>query len=62
VEKARKFDELTGEPDCEDPEKTAWMEAMQKHMDAVEALQAAGEALEEAANRMGIKEIDETAT
>lgn len=35
VEKARKFDEISGQPDCEDPEKTAWFTAMQDEIDKI---------------------------
>ena len=36
VEKARKFDELANQADCEDPEKTAWMEAIEERLTQLE--------------------------
>ena len=37
VEKAKKFDELANQPDCEDPEKAAWMERIEERLAALEA-------------------------
>jgi len=36
VEKARKFDELTGQPDCEDPQKSEWVKAIEARLDRLE--------------------------
>ncbi len=36
LEKARAFDEQTGQPDCEDDEKTAWMVEVEERMKALE--------------------------
>lgn len=37
VEKARKFDELAGQPDCEDPTKAEWMAEIEARIAALEA-------------------------
>jgi hypothetical protein len=37
VEKARKFDEMTNQPDCEDPEKGKWMEEVERRLADLEA-------------------------
>lgn len=36
VEKARKFDELAGQPDCEDPQKTEWMRQIEERLAQLE--------------------------
>jgi len=36
LEQAKKIDKVTGQPDCEDPEKTDWMEEMEKRVSALE--------------------------
>lgn len=33
VEKAKKFDEMTHQADCEDPEKAEWMRAIEKRLE-----------------------------
>lgn len=33
VDKARKFDELTKQPNCEDPEKLKWVEAVKSKVE-----------------------------
>jgi hypothetical protein len=40
VEKARKFDEMTGQPDCEDPDKALWFEAIEGRLKALEEWRA----------------------
>lgn len=37
VEKAKKFDEMTGQANCEDPEKVDWMLKMESRMAELEA-------------------------
>lgn len=39
VEKAKKFDELTSQPDCEDPKKQEWYDRMERRLAALEARQ-----------------------
>ena len=36
IKKAKEIDEATGQPDCEDPKKVEWLEAMEKRMKALE--------------------------
>ncbi len=40
VDKARKFDEMTGQPDCESPEKALWFEAIEERLKALEEWRA----------------------
>lgn len=48
IEKARKFDEIANQPDCEDPEKVSWLEVMlevmKERLDELERLNAELEA------------------
>jgi hypothetical protein len=36
VEKARQFDEITGQADCEDPEKAEWAKGIEDRLKALE--------------------------
>ena len=36
LEAAKEFDKATGQPECTDPEKTAWMEDVERRMAALE--------------------------
>lgn len=38
IEKAREMDKLMGEPDCEDPAKTAWMKQVEQRLKKLEKL------------------------
>lgn len=36
IEKARKYDEMTNEPDCEDPQKTDWLKDLEARVEFLE--------------------------
>lgn len=48
LEKAKKFDEITGQPDCEDPKKQEWFDAIQEKV--TELVDATTEAILDAAD------------
>lgn len=37
IEAAKQFDKISGQPDCEDPEKTKWIEVVERKVDSWKA-------------------------